>query len=310
MKKQIVLFILILLALIFSITVNAFDSTSFRMKSIGIELKWIVDDEYTDILHNPASITTLGSNWLLTNLSNQSGNSHQFLNYGENLYQNYSGSYLFGGFYQLSNWNIGIIGDYWKNKSWYSKGYQMSTDFSDNYSFSWQNTVNNDEGTWITDYNNNSETLYDDWRVSEEKHGTNYLSDDFGIDLLLIFGKQNFGFSYRLVRSTSNSPIDNLQNAYHSYNLMEVGLNSPMESVFATQQEICEYNNQITQHFITYGISKKINEKSNLDIVGSLSFSITDDNSESRKEKQIDFDPDNDPEEYGVILETLFWETI
>ncbi|MEA3446638.1 MAG: hypothetical protein U9R19_18125 [Bacteroidota bacterium] len=300
MRNQIAKFIMLIAVLAYLGNVDAqTDSCSMRIKSLGVELKWIVDDEYTDIFHNPASINALSSNWLITNLSNQAGNNHQFLNYEENAYQAGSGSYLFGSFYSLSDWNLGFVGNYWKDKRWESKALGMHTGFSYGYDFNWYYDFGNEEGFWVTDYNNETETLSDDWRVTEERYGANYYADGAGLDLTFIVGRKNLGLTYRFVRSASNSPLEYLHYAYHSYNLMEVGSNAPIESVSALQEETNEYKNENTGHHLSLGWTKKLGEKTNIDFVASLNVLSSQNSNESKREKLIDYDPDNDNISHG-----------
>lgn len=301
MRKGLTCSIVIGLMFFFIGNVFGFDDTSFRLKSMGSELKWIITDEYTDVFQNPASINDLSSNWLFTNLSNQTGNLHQFLNYGNNNYQGSSGSYLLGGFRQLLNWKVGLIFDYWKDKRWNSKGYEMNTNFSENYYFSWNNHGDG-EGTWITDYNNGTETKSDDYRVIEEKHGTEYDADNSGLNFKFILGKKIFGLGYEFSQYASNHPFgsNNPQYAFHSYTLMEVGTNSPKEAVTAIQKEVNEYTNETFIHTFSLGAKKDLNSDVKLDAVGSLVYVSEKNNYESRRKKQIDFDPDND----GVSFES------
>ena len=293
MSKKTILFITIASILLMLQTVYAYEEESFRLKSFGTELKWIMDDEYTDIFLNPAAINVLTSNRMLTNYSNM----------------NSSNSLLVGAFRKVKDWKIGVILEGSEEKDWHTFPYEMRTTiFNNYYQFDWyqysyySNVNTNNEGIWITDHDNGTTTTDDDYQIIEEKQGLVYdnYEEDFNLNILL--GKGNYGFSYHIYRSSNwNSLLssnlklkENMQNAYHSYILTEVGDNSPVEAINAVQQEINDYSNEITKHDVTFGWNKTLNERIELDIVAGSNYTIENEDIESVKEKQIDYDPDND----------------
>ncbi len=311
MKKSLFYFFIMIFITILTTSVYGFDNTSLRLKSFGTELKWIVDDEYTDILQNPAAIDALTANWLLTNFSNQSGQLRHYFDYDNRAYQGSSGSYLIGGFHGFSSWKIGLIADYWQNERWNTRAYNMDTDFYYDYDFDWHRTDYN-EGTWIREYNNGTPSNDDDYRVSEEKHGAEYIDNDSGLNLKLIVGMGNFGCSYYFKHTKSNAPLRSVYDpwggqvfeepflsfASHTYDLTEVGLYTPQEAISAIQEETNDYSGDDFNHILTLGFCQDLNKTTKLDLVASGIYSIKKNNSESRKKKQVDFDPDDDNYSY------------
>lgn len=268
-----------------------FDQTSFRIRSMGDELQWFVDDEYTDVLRNPAALGDLSENWVLTNFSNLSDGEHTPLDYDGNSYTGDSGSYLIGSFHEFGDWTAGLIADYWKTDAWENSTHSMSTSFSDYYQFNWGSPRGVEEGTWITDHDNGTETTSDDYRVIETRNGTRN-RESSGLDMTLLLGTDGRGFRYDLSRT--EVPSYYLGNRSHTYNLLEVGSNSAYEAVHAVQEEATSSDIIRTRHVLSYGMTRDLGDDGELDVVVGLVYAIDEYEVETRWKKQIDYDPDDD----------------
>lgn len=282
---------------------QGFDQTSFRIRSMGEELQWVVDDDYTDVLRNPAAVADLSKSCVLTNLSNLTGGTHTPFDYEGNVYSGDAGSYLIGAFHKFDDWTVGAIADCWKSDAWEIMTREMNTDFSDYYGFGWSGYGygGGEEGTWVTDFDNGTDTSSDDYRVAESKSGT---SDEVasGRDVMLLFGRKGHGFRYDFIQS--EGPNRYTGGLLHSYDLMEVGSNSAQEAVRATQQEATESDVSGTRHRLSYGMTREFGEGAGLDIVAGLILVNESYDVETRRKKQIDFDPDND----GVSHDTSYYD--
>jgi hypothetical protein len=274
------------------------DSTSLRIKAMGTELKWIVDDEYTDVMHNPAAINNISSNRIIASVNNQAGlKSHYLKNFDNMDYHTNCGTSTFGGLFKFSGLYFGIGANYGINKTWDDKARTMSTSFSMHEGLGWTAT-SQDIGATIVDMDNGTQQLDDDWRIYEETRGLRYYEDITQKGLFLTLGFKNLGFSYRFLNSETTSPTSDLQYASHTYNLITIGHNSPAEPINAYQNEINEYGSKSIQHIFSFGTIMKIGEKSKIDLVAGYGVFSDDFNLASRKNKEIDFDPDNDGNPY------------
>ena len=298
MLKRIGIVVPVLVLMVVWGNAAGFEETSFRLRSIGTELQWIVDDEYSDTQINPASINQLQSNWIITNFSNLGDQEHRFLDYDNNSYTGRSGRLLFGGFRKISDWTVGCIADYWRDRQWGTSAGQMRTDFARNPQFYWTGSGESEEGTWITEYDNGTESPSDDFRVTEVRQGAKYTVGQSGLRLKLIFGRDRFGMSYDFTRKVSDVPggVAGRYREYasHSYDLMEEGINSAQEAVRAVQEEVNSYESATDFHVISFGLTRDLVEVSSVDVVARVINESRADNSESRKKKSIDYDPDDD----------------
>jgi hypothetical protein len=298
MHKRIGCVVLMLVLMTMWGNAAGFEENSFRLRSIGTELQWIVDDEYSDTQMNPASINQIQSNWIITNFSNLGNGDHRFLDYGNNSYIGSSGRFLLGGFRRISDWTVGCVGDYWCDRQWASSGPQMRTDFARNPRFYWYTDGVPEEGTWVTKYDNGTESPSDDFRVTEVTQGTRYNADQSGIRFKLIFGRDQFGLSYDFTRKVSGVPGGVAgryrQYAFHSYDLMEQGTNSAKEAVRAVQEEVNQYESATDLHVVSFGVTRDLDRVSSIDVVARVMYESRADNSQSRRKKSIDYDPDDD----------------
>jgi hypothetical protein len=281
----------------------AVDEASFRIRSLGSELGWIVDDTYTDILANPGAILDLESSLLVTNLSNLARDDRALL--GETQYESEYGSYLVGGFLRRDDWRFGLLAEYWRDKSWQTRARRMSPDFSSNYQFNWWYSSDAEVGTWITDHDANTETASDDYRTVERVVGTADVADREGIDLHVMVGVGSMALAYRLEHETG--PVayqpDYESRYLHEYELMEVGAQSLYEAVYASQIETVDATGSQTLHRLSSALAFG-DEEAGLDVVLSLLYSDTEERYAHRQSKTIDFDPDND----GLPHESYYYE--
>lgn len=290
MKKRDIFFTSIVLMLILIVKSYAFDNVSYRLKGMGTELNWIIDDEYTDIFQNPASINVLSQNWLLTNFSN--------LNSG--------GSILLGGFYKLKNWNVGLIADYLSVRNWSTYPYNASiTRYS--YPYPYESEIvrqerrkdgKNPVGVWQTDYDNDTPDPDDDYRVIEERDGLKINEYGNDLNLSIVLGRKNFGLSYHLKNSVFEDPPI-LKNGFNRRTLIELGNNAAKEAFSSVQEEINECKNETIEHNLIVGFKGKIKENLKFDLVTSFVYTIYADNNEYKKEEKADYDPDMDGILYG-----------
>ncbi len=295
----------LLICLLMAVETSAFDKTSFRLQSMGAELRGIVDDEYTDLLNNPAYMNVLSKNWIITNLSNYSGGNHQFFNYNNNNYEGGSGAFLLGHFYNYNDMWIGFIGEYWRDKRWKTRSLNMDY-YLDPY-FDWGGDTEF-EGTWIEDHEQGNNA----YRTIDTKKGTEYRADDQGVNLNAIFNINNFGINYEFNHTKYNAPlyvysyndyytgqlitveIPFQSYAYHKYEVFEVGSTSNQEALIAIQEEANEFHNEIYRHTITFGWKSDTSNTYQYDVKAGFIYGINSNNSEIRRMKTIDYDPDND----------------
>ena len=287
---------LVILVLLSTITYSQTDSTSLRIKAMGTELKWIVEDEYTDAMHNPAAINKVESSFVYVIGRNFPSTDFELSSYADNKYTSNRGAASIGSFIKISDWTIALSAGYGQDKLWEERGYRMSTPSEWSYKFSWAYIDDKAKGIFLNDYSNGTTALIDDWRIYEEREGLNYYRDNEFRRFSIILGKQNWGFSYSYHNTVSATPPNFLQSASHLYRIIEIGIESPNESIYAFQQEINEYKKEQNTHIISFGNSRETKNNALLDISVDLVFASRLNNFESRKEKEVDYDPDTDGE--------------
>lgn len=207
----------------------AFDRTSFRIRSMGEDLSWIVEDEYTDLLRNPAYFADLNRTRVYTNFSNLMGRDQSFLGYTEQgvdtiIYYDYWGDpkfiiyvpwakdqltsyegrdapYLLAGFFP----RIGVLCDAWLDKSSGSTRYTMENP-SYEY-FLWVYDPHLEEGTTVTYSDNDTPgDTTDDFKTINAHGGDIFSTDDGGWEFDLALGERlsasaAWGLGYHVVDS-------------------------------------------------------------------------------------------------------------
>ncbi|MEA3446634.1 MAG: hypothetical protein U9R19_18105, partial [Bacteroidota bacterium] len=300
MKKNILSCLtILLLALIGNLVMAQADSTSLRIKAMGTELSWIVDDEYTDIMHNPAAINLLSSNRIISAVGNNPGSEVGFLKYLDNKYKYSRGVASLGGFFKLSDWNFGLYLRYGQNKKWKEFDYGMYFNFISSYAFYWAIKNDKTNGGITFDYDNGTPDLDDDWKTYDERTGLEYYVDNESRSAFITLGKGNWGFTYRYYNFISAAPPNFLQSASHVYSLTEIGSDSPQEAVYAFQQEINETKRETNQHIFSFGNIRKYGNGNRLDLSANFKITSQKNSSEYRRKKEIDYDPDCDDVYYS-----------
>ena len=282
-----------LFGIVWQPSVPALEETSFRMRSLGSELAWVLADSYTDIHINPAAIAGLSEAQIFTNLSNLRGADHQILKGEDVAYSGSAGAFHCGTLFRWGDWGVGIMGDQWRSEQWEDRSASMSTDFSRDYRFGWR-YQSGQVGTYITDHNTDTISPADDYRTITEYSGANVTADDYGTNLKLVLGKERLGFTYEFSYMKSAGGTGFSGEMRHA--LLEVGHDAPVEAVEAIQWEANDRNYLFAQHSVILGAQTSFKEKGWFDLVGGFYNTHRDRNHETRRFKQIDYDPDHDGE--------------
>jgi hypothetical protein len=111
-KQRYLVGLLVLLALLWSASAGAFERNSFRLRGMGTGLSWMVDDSFTDIFNNPATMVELKGLSIYTNLSNieDQGNT-SFLSGQDATRIDPTGTLLLGGHWvnEEQSWGVGLF---------------------------------------------------------------------------------------------------------------------------------------------------------------------------------------------------------
>ncbi|MFZ0389018.1 MAG: hypothetical protein WAN36_01055 [Calditrichia bacterium] len=258
-----------------------FSNESFRLRGIGQELRWIVNDRYTNIFINPAELNLINKNHLFTNLSNLSGSPRRILD-PDQIYQNESGAFLIGTFYRMRSFNLGVMAEIWKDRQWATGTYRMPYPFSD-YHFNWT-AYSNQEGSWLQETDNGT--------VENIQHGHSINSDGQGINFQFLFSRKSFGLAYQLIYSRPPD-LPYHDDLYHYYKLTEGGP-QPIESIEAIQTEKNDPNSISQIHRLNAGFILPLKNNDSLDFTAGLSYYRNNQEASGVKTKEINYDPDND----------------
>ena len=111
-KQKYLVGLLVLAALLCSASASAFERNSFRLRGMGTGLSWMVDDSFSDIFNNPATMVELKGMSLYTNLSNieDQGNT-SFLSGQDPNRIDPTGTLLLGGHWvnEEQSWGVGLF---------------------------------------------------------------------------------------------------------------------------------------------------------------------------------------------------------
>lgn len=266
---------------------------SYRIQSMGNNLAWIVDDPYTDIMHNPAELNTITKIWLFTNLSGLGNEKHMIFDNGGNFYQGVYAPALLGMFYPLGNWKLAVIGQYIDVFDKTTASYVMPGNLSSQYQFDWY-TDSGNSGTSIKIMDNGTDNPNDDYRITDEISGTK-LNDQYNYsDFDVLLARQRWGIRYNMTIRDKVNGDPQLNNVSHTYRITEIGSQSAKESVWAEQLENSENSQTSISHSLHLGIQGNMNDKVRWDLLGKLMVKTNKLNESDKREKNIDYDPDSD----------------
>lgn len=126
-------------------------------------------------------------------------------------------------------------------------------------------------GRHETYFDNNTADDSDDYVVTMEPDGVFIRDPRDKFDICFLFGAGRYSLKYNLSHNSCINPRS-LKRGYYSFNLEEIGNNSPVESQSVILSDTSESKTEVSKHQVSLGVYRLLNSNMEIDLLADFSY--------------------------------------